>query len=291
MPCCSPLHLRVHLIGTLLRTHASCMHVWSVPYRHKSMFCRCGGMTCNKHSRNHPSSWNLKRWWMNEVCGSVTVAYALHGMHLSFSQLFQHSRIPAYKAALSISIRPADRGLLSRLFAPYISRPHVPTAVQAGTSESFCTHPHLFPVFFAHMPPNTAACDIDTKVERWTDIKPSEAAAGEAGGRPKKRARTREPLHSVVRLLPEYFPDELYSSSDRRYGCSTVVWYRQYSGCSTAVAAQGQGCHVERGAVCVHACSLQARDQQYVCMGGGDRILHVLCWWTACSQGADAHVT
>jgi len=69
--------------------------------------------------------------------------------------------------------------------------------------------------------------DIDARIERWADIKTSTtsaAAAAPNGGAdgaaaqppPRKRARTREPLSSVVRLLPEYFPDELYSSSDRR---------------------------------------------------------------------------
>lgn len=40
------------------------------------------------------------------------------------------------------------------------------------------------------------------------------AGAG-AGGRSRKRLR--EPLTSVVKLLPEYLPEELYSSSDRRW--------------------------------------------------------------------------
>jgi hypothetical protein len=33
-----------------------------------------------------------------------------------------------------------------------------------------------------------------------------------------KRAARREPLASVVRLLPHYFPEELYTSADRRCG-------------------------------------------------------------------------
>jgi hypothetical protein len=52
------------------------------------------------------------------------------------------------------------------------------------------------------------AGDVDTLIDRYSS---RQAVTG------RKRKREREPLTSVIKLLPEYLPEELYSSSDKRY--------------------------------------------------------------------------
>ncbi len=56
--------------------------------------------------------------------------------------------------------------------------------------------------------------DVESCIEREKEA--VLVLAQQQGGGGRSRKRRREPLTSVVKLLPEYQPEELYSNSDRR---------------------------------------------------------------------------
>jgi hypothetical protein len=59
--------------------------------------------------------------------------------------------------------------------------------------------------------PILIAEDVESLLEAYQD-----RSKGITGAAPTRRKRTREPLTSVIKLLPEFFPEELYSNSDRK---------------------------------------------------------------------------
>lgn len=120
-------------------------------------------------------------------------------------------------------------------------------------------------------PFSTNTGDMDQAFERYAEVGsavgisgPSQGSGAAAGGKPaaggqaaggkggpvkagaikkKLMLRRREPLTSVIKLLPEYFPDELYSSSDRRYvRCVLACACMQLPACAGEASAAGGCC-------------------------------------------------